>query len=140
MVDWNKEISFGRKKEDAEEPEAVEETQSLEPVELPEPEAETVAVEPQPVVVDAEPEPEPAAEVEPEPIPEPEPVLESLAEDKPEKGSLMKKEISLSFRRKAKEPKLPKVELESTEPEAEAPEKPARKKRSDRTQRGLRRQ
>ena len=44
MVDWNKEISFGRKKEGAEEPEAVEETQSLEPVELPEPEAEPVAV------------------------------------------------------------------------------------------------
>jgi type IV pilus assembly protein PilM len=134
MVDWNKEISFGRKKEGAEEPEAVEETQSLEPVELPEPDA----VEAEPVLVDAE--PEPAAEVEPEPIPEPEPVLEPLAEDKPEKGSLMKKEISLSFRRKAKEPKLPKVELESTEPEAEAPEKPARKQRSDRTQRGLRRQ
>ena len=28
MVDWNKEINFGRKKEPAEEPEAVEETQS----------------------------------------------------------------------------------------------------------------
>jgi type IV pilus assembly protein PilM len=132
MVDWNKEISFGRKNEPAEEPEAVEETQSLEPVEPPEPE---------PVTVDAEPQLEPAAELEPEPIPEPEPVLEPVAEDKPEKSSLMKKEISLSFRRKAKEPKLPKLELEDTEPEAEAPEKRARKKRSsDRTQRGLRRQ
>ena len=129
MVDWNKEISFGRKNEPAEEPEAVEETQSLEPVELPEPEP----------VVDAGPQPEPAAELEPEPIPEPEPVLEPVAEDKPEKSSLMKKEISLSFRRKPKEPKLPKFE-ENTEPEADAHEKPARKKRSDRTQRGLRRQ
>jgi type IV pilus assembly protein PilM len=111
MVDWNKEISFGRKNEPAEE--GLEETHSLEPVELPEPE---------PVAV------------------EPEPVFDPVAEDKPEKSSLMKKEISLSFRRKAKEPKLPKVELENTEPEAEARSKPARKKRSDRTQRGLRRQ
>jgi type IV pilus assembly protein PilM len=140
MVDWNKEINFGRKKERAEEPEAVEETQSAEPVELPEPEAETIAAEPEPVVVDAEPQPEPTVEVEPEPIPEPEPVLDPVAEDKPEKSSLMKKEISLSFRRKPKEPKLPKVEREATEPVAEAPEKPARKKRSERTQRALRRQ
>jgi type IV pilus assembly protein PilM len=129
MVDWNKEISFGRKKERDEEPEAIEETQSFEPVVLPEPEAEEVPVE-------VEPQPEPRVEVEPEPVPAPVPV----AEDMPEKSSLMKKEISLSFRRKPKQPKLPKVESEDPELLDEAPEKPARKKRSDRTQRGLRRQ
>ena len=53
MVDWNKEISFGRKKERAEEPEVAEETQSPEPVELPEPEVDPVAAEPEPVVFDA---------------------------------------------------------------------------------------
>ena len=64
-----------------------------------------------------------------------------MAEDKPEKSSLMKKEISLSFRRKPKAPKLPKVKVEETDgPAAEAPEKPARKKRTHRTQRSLRRQ
>ncbi len=133
MVDWNKEIKFGRKNERAEEPEAVEETQPLEPVDLPEPDPEPVAeVEPEPVV---EVEPEPVVEVEPvaEPEPEPEPDLEPVAEDKPEKSSLMKKEISLSFRRRPKEPKLPKVELDEEGP---AP----KKKRTERTQRSLRRQ
>ena len=136
MVDWNKDLSFGRKNEHADEPEAVEETQSLEPVELPEPEAETVTPEP---VADVEPAhaPEPAAEVETEPVPAPKPVVE----DEPEKSSLMKKEISLSFRRKPKAPKLPKVEVDGTELQAvEAREKPARKKRIERTQRSLRRQ
>ena len=101
MVDWNKDLSFGRNKEPAEEPEAVEETQSPEPVEVPEPTAEAVVgveLPPQPVA-DVEPEPE----LDHEPDPDPEPV----AEDKPEKSSLMKKEISLSFRRKPKAPKLP---------------------------------
>jgi len=134
MVDWNKDLSFGRNKEPAEEPEAVEETQSPEPVEVPEPTAEAVVgveLPPQPVA-DVEPEPE----LDHEPDPDPEPV----AEDKPEKSSLMKKEISLSFRRKPKAPKLPKVKVEETdEPAAEAPEKPSRKKRIG-TQRSLRRQ
>src|SRR5215210_9300234 len=126
MVDWNKEISFGRKKERDEEPEASEETQSLGPVVLPGPEGEQLPVEP-------DSQPEPPVEVEPEPVAVPLPV----AEDKPEKSSLMKKEISLSFRRKPKEPKLPKVASEDPEHLDEASEKPARKKRSDRTQRGL---
>ncbi len=160
MVDWNKEIKFGRKKERAEEPEAVEETQPLEPVELPElePEPEPVAVEhehepdpdsdpdpgpdPEPmahVEPTPEPEPEPEPEPDPDPDPEPEPDLEPVAEDKPEKSSLMKKEISLSFRRKPKEPKL---ELDDTDQQVAAgPEEPARKKkRTERTQRSLRRQ
>jgi type IV pilus assembly protein PilM len=132
MVDWNKDLSFGRNKEPAEEPEAVEETQSPEPVEVPEPTAEPV--------VGVELPPRPVADVEPEPEPEPDPDPEPVAEDKPEKSSLMKKEISLSFRRKPKAPKLPKVKVEEAdEPAAEAPEKPSRKKRIG-TQRSLRRQ
>jgi hypothetical protein len=121
VVDWNKEISFGRKK-DADEPEALEETQPQEPVELP-----AVEPEPEPAAVEAEvaPEPEPA-EVEPEPEP--------VAEDTPEKSSLLKKEISLSFRRKPKEPKAPKGELDDDDAREE---KPARKHRTKRT---LRRQ
>jgi type IV pilus assembly protein PilM len=124
VVDWNREISFGRKK-DAHEPEALEETQPREPVELP-------AVEPEPEPAAAEPELE--AEVAPEPEPvevEPEPV----AEDAPEKSSLLKKEISLSFRRKPKEPKPPKDDDEQQTEARE--EKPARKQRTKRT---LRRQ
>jgi type IV pilus assembly protein PilM len=136
MVDWNKDLSFGRNKEPAEEPEAVEETLSPESVEVPEPTAEPVVgveLPPQPVA-DVEPEPEPDHEPDPEPDPDP------VAEDKPEKSSLMKKEISLSFRRKPKAPKLPKVKVEETDgPAAEAPEKPSRKKRIG-TQRSLRRQ
>jgi type IV pilus assembly protein PilM len=129
MVDWNKDIKLGRKKEGAEEPEAVEETQSLAPVELPAPAAEGA-----PAPAD-----EPVAEVEPEL--EPQPDLEPVAGAKPEKTSLMKKEISLSFRRKPKRPKLPKVELDETDEQVpEAPEKPARKKRTNRAQRSLRRQ
>ncbi len=58
MVDWNKDLSFGRKNEPADEPETVEETQSLPPVEVPEPVTEPVAVEPEPVTeVASEPEP-----------------------------------------------------------------------------------
>jgi type IV pilus assembly protein PilM len=147
MVDWNKEISFGRKKEPAEEPEALEDTQPLD-VELraPEPEAEPEA-EPEPVA-EAEPEPEPepepeqAPEVAPEPEPapevEPEPEPDPVAEDEPEKSSLLKKEISLSFRRKPKEPRLPKIELgETGQQAAAAPERPEHK---DSTKRHLRRQ
>jgi type IV pilus assembly protein PilM len=131
MVDWNQEISFGRKKERDEEAEAIEETQSFEPVVLPEPEAEQVPVEPEP---QPQPQPEPPVDVEPEPVPVPVP------QGTTEKSSLMKKEISLSFRRKPKEPKLPKVESEDPEHFDETSEKPARKKRSNRTHRGLRRQ
>ncbi|MDQ2909865.1 MAG: type IV pilus assembly protein PilM [Actinomycetota bacterium] len=105
MVDWNKEIKFGRKEERAEEPEALDETQPLEPVEPPSPEPEAVELEP---------------------------------EDKAEKSSLLKKEISLSFRRKPKRPKLPKDKLDETEQQAEAAtEKTARNKG---TKRSLRRQ
>jgi type IV pilus assembly protein PilM len=136
VVDWNKEISFGRKKDRAEEPEALDETQSLEPVELPDPEPELV-VEPDPDP-DSDPDPEPVA-VDPEPLaeiaPEPELDPDPVAEDKPVKTSLLKKELSLSFRRKPKEAKLPKSELVETE--LEAPEAPARK---ERTNRKLRRQ
>ena len=96
MVDWNKEISFGRKQKDRDE-DGFEEFDASEPVE---------AVE----------------QLEPEPEPELEP------EDKPEKGSLLKKEISLSFKRKPKAPKAAK---------REKPEKPA-KSRAKRTPRGNR--
>jgi type IV pilus assembly protein PilM len=101
VVDWNKEISFGRKKDADEELEALEEvTQSLEPG------AESV--------------------------PEVEPELEDTIEDEPERGSLLKKEISLSFRRKPKQPKA-----KAPKPAADGQtEKPAK----GRTKRSLRRQ
>jgi type IV pilus assembly protein PilM len=76
VVDWNKEISFGRKKD--------REDDAFEEFEAPEPEP-AEAVE--------QLEPDPVAETEPT---APEPDLEP--EDKPEKGSLLKKEISLSFK------------------------------------------
>ena len=82
MVDWNKEISFGRKQPDDE---PVEEAPVDDEVE------ETRELPQQPVA--AEPEPEP--EFEPEVDDEPE-----------EKPSLLKKEIS--FRRKPRQPKAPK--------------------------------
>jgi type IV pilus assembly protein PilM len=123
VVDWNKEISFGRKQKDAEEPESLEEP--LEPVESPEP--------------SPEPEREPAAEVESEPEPAtddaPEPA--AVAEDQPEKSSLLKKEISLSFRRKPKEPKPPKGELVDEQPADASTKEPAHQAR---TKRSLRRQ
>jgi hypothetical protein len=81
VVDWNKEISFGRKQPDDE----VEETPVDDEVE------ETRELPQEPVA--AEPEPEP--EFEPEVDEEPE-----------EKPSLLKKEIS--FRRKPRQPKAPK--------------------------------
>ena len=81
MVDWNKEISFGRKKKDGDE-------DAFEEFEAPEAAEDVDQFEPDPV-----------AEAAPAPEPELEP------EEKPEKGSLLKKEISLSFKRKPKAPK-----------------------------------
>ena len=115
MVDWNKEISFGRKDDAAEELEALEEeTPSREAEEAPFEEPTSVA-------------PVPAAE--PEPVTELEPEFDTI-EDEPEKSSLLKKEISLSFRRKPKAPK-PAVD-ETADRKAEKPAK-------ERTKRGIRR-
>ncbi len=108
MVDWNKEISFGRKKD--------REDDAFEEFEAPEPEP-AEAVE--------QLEPDPVAETEPT---APEPDLEP--EDKPEKGSLLKKEISLSFKRKPKAPKAPKAAAAD-----QAEQKPA-KERDKRSLRG----
>jgi type IV pilus assembly protein PilM len=116
MVDWNKEISFGRKQDGAEELEALEEeTHSPEPEEAPAP--QPTSVEPVPAA-----EPEPVAELEPE--------LDTI-EDEPEKGSLLKKEISLSFRRK---PKAPKPSVDET------PDGTTEKPVKVRTKRNIRRQ
>jgi type IV pilus assembly protein PilM len=116
MVDWNKEISFGRKQDAAEELEALEEeTHSPEPDEAPA--EEPTSVEPAPAA-----EPEPVAELEPE--------LDTI-EDEPEKGSLLKKEISLSFRRK---PKAPKPAVDET------PDGTTEKPVKVRTKRNIRRQ
>ena len=116
MVDWNKEISFGRKQDAAEELEALEEeTHSPEPEEAPVEEPTSV---------------EPVSAADPEPVTELEPELDTI-EDEPEKGSLLKKEISLSFRRKPKAPK-PAVD-ETADGKAEKPAKA-------RTKRGIRRQ
>ena len=116
MVDWTKEISFGRKQDAAEELEALEEeTHTPEPEEAPA--EEPTSVEPVPA-----PKPEPVAELEPE--------LDTI-EDEPEKGSLLKKEISLSFRRK---PKAPKPAVNETADGTT--EKPAKV----RTKRNIRRQ
>jgi type IV pilus assembly protein PilM len=116
VVDWNKEISFGRKDDAAEELEALEEeTRSREPEEAPFEEPTSVA-------------PVPAAEHAP--VTELEPEFDTI-EDEPEKSSLLKKEISLSFRRKPKAPK-PAVD-ETADRKAEKPAK-------ERTKRGIRRQ
>ena len=116
MVDWNKEISFGRKDDAAEELEALEEeTPSPEPEGAPFEEPTSVA-------------PVPAAEHAP--VTELEPEFDTI-EDEPEKSSLLKKEISLSFRRKPKAPK-PAVD-ETADRKAEKPAK-------ERTKRGIRRQ
>ena len=131
MVDWNKEISFGRNKE-----------RDDEPGELEELEVEPVAHEPEPVPAPAlvseppaELEDEPPPEVNPEPKPESEPVgtVEEPLEDAAEKSSLLKKEISFSFRRK---PKAPKAEADEPISADEKPEKPAKTK----AKRSLRRQ
>jgi type IV pilus assembly protein PilM len=114
MVDWNKDISFGRKRKDDEEP--LEETQPQEPVEASE----------------ATSEPEPGAEVAPVPAPDPVPD----AEDVPEKSSLLKKEISLSFRRKTKEPKDGPAHEQPVDAETEKPEQQQRTKRNLRRQGG----
>jgi type IV pilus assembly protein PilM len=103
VVDWNKEISFGRKKKDGDE-DAFEEFESAEAVEQ---------LEPDPVA---------------EAAPAPEPRLEP--EEKPEKSSLLKKEISLSFKRKPKAPKVPKAAADE-----DAEQKPA-KRRGKRNVRG----
>ena len=102
MVDWNKEISFGRKKDRDED--GFEEFDTAEPAEA----------------VELEQEPEPEPELVPQPVPEPEPENE----EKPEKSSLLKKEISLSFKRKPKPPKPPKAAA-GEEPK----EKPAGRRR-----------
>ena len=133
MVDWNKEISFGRKKEGDEEPEALEEME-VEPVE-PEPvPAPAPEPEPQPVPVPpVELEDEPVSEVAPEPTPEPVGTVEEPLEELEEKSSLLKKEISFSFRRK---PKAAKAEADEPTSADEKPEKPAKAK----AKRSLRRQ
>jgi type IV pilus assembly protein PilM len=102
VVDWNKEISFGRKKDRDED--GFEEFDTAEPAEA----------------VELEQEPEPELELVPQPVPEPEPENE----EKPEKSSLLKKEISLSFKRKPKPPKPPKAAA-GEEPK----EKPAGRRR-----------
>jgi type IV pilus assembly protein PilM len=112
VVEWNKEISFGRKKN--RDDEAFEEFEAPEAAE---------AVE--------EFEPDSVAETEPT---APEPDLEP--EDKPEKGSLLKKEISLSFKRKPKAPKAPKA---AADDEAEQKPAKARGKRSLRGNSGAKR-
>jgi type IV pilus assembly protein PilM len=120
VVDWNKEISFGRKKDAAEEWETLEDdVPSLEPEEAP--------VE-EPTLPEPVPAPQPVAEVEPE--------LDDTIEDEPEKSSLLKKEISLSFRRKPKEPKQPKPVANNTADEPTEKPAKARAKRSVRRQGG----
>jgi type IV pilus assembly protein PilM len=116
VVDWNKEISFGRKQDAAEELEALEEqTPSPEPEGAPVEESTSIA-------------PVPAAETAP--VTELEPEFDTI-EDEPEKGSLLKKEISLSFRRKPKQSKPAADETADG-----TTEKPAK----ERTKRGIRRQ
>ncbi len=139
MVDWNKEIKLSdlrRKKKAADlvdetteegadeaRPEAAAEAEAAPTVvEETGPEAEptepVVAVEPEA----AEPEPEPEPELEPEP-----------AAETPEKTSLLKKEISLSLRRK---PKQPQAELEEEPEPAEEPAPKERRKPRVRRERG----
>jgi type IV pilus assembly protein PilM len=112
VVDWNKEISFGRKNDAAEELEALEEGTPS-----PEPDEARFDV---PTSVAPVPAAGHAAVTE----------LDTI-EDEPEKGSLLKKEISLSFRRKHKQSK-PAVD-ETADLKAEKPAK-------ERTKRGIRRQ
>ena len=131
MVDWNKEISFGRKKEGDEEPEALEEmeVEPVEPAPAPAPTPEPTSAPVPPVEL----EDEPVSEVAPEPTPEPVGTVEEPLEELEEKSSLLKKEISFSFRRK---PKAAKAEADEPTSAAEKPEKPAKAK----AKRSLRRQ
>jgi type IV pilus assembly protein PilM len=92
VVEWNKEISFGRKKKDGDE-DAFEEFEASAPAE---------AVE--------QLESEPVAETANEPEPELEP------EQNPEKSSLLKKEISFSFKRKPKAPRAAKADKPEQKP------------------------
>jgi type IV pilus assembly protein PilM len=127
VVDWNKEISLRRKKQ---EPEAkvVEET----PAEVTRPEAEAEEPVVEAAVEVSRPEAEAEAEVAPEPTlvlaPEPKPDLELAPEPEPElesaaeKTSLLKKEIS--FRRKPNQPKAPKTVKQPKAKKAKEPKEP----------------
>jgi type IV pilus assembly protein PilM len=127
MVDWSKEIKLSdlRRNKDEAEPTQVDET-----VETPAP---APAVEP---VAEA---PAEAEESQLEPAPEapaePEPTAET------EKTSLLKKEISLSLKRKPKQRKQPKESEQAREDRAdagaEAAEKPAKKERRKRGREGF---
>jgi type IV pilus assembly protein PilM len=154
VVDWNKEIKLSDLRRKKQAPEAAEETGPQaeaeaqvdeEPTVVEDPQPEPQALEPEPVqpeVAASEPlEPEPEPQPEPEPEPEPQPDLDpEPAEPNPEKTSLLKKEISLSFRRKAKEPKPPAPDGEAeTAPKAEKPRKEPRTPRMRREGGGAKR-
>ena len=128
MVDWNKDLSFGRKNEPADEPETVEETQSLPPVEVPEPVTEPVAVEPEPVTeVASEPEPS-CSDADGRGQ-----AREELAD---EEGDFVPAQAEGSQGAEGGET----AEGNRRRDRCRGPKKPARKKRIERTQRSLRRQ
>jgi type IV pilus assembly protein PilM len=120
MVDWNNDISLGRKKQEGEEPVEATNASAPEPA-AEEPETQAVPANEPPETV----EPQSAAELAVEPEPEREPEA---------KTSLLKKEIS--FGRKPKAPKAPKEpkakrEKASKEPKAKrekAPKEPKQPK------------
>jgi type IV pilus assembly protein PilM len=139
MVEWNKEIKFSlRKKKDSD----LDEFEELEPepeqAEAAEEQPLTEAPEPGPVATEPE-RAEPAPEPEPEPVPEPAAVAPSLVPGtapaqatqvvqapKPEKKSILKKE--LSFKRKEK--KQPLLEEDRGLDEDEKDSKRGRKRGS----------
>jgi len=148
VVDWNKEVKLSdllRKKDvDVDEtpvgePQAPASEPAAEAPAAPEPAAPSLppvqeheVAEPAPAVSLPEPEPAQPAPAPVEPDPEPvavkaDPDFE-FEDEKPEKTSLMKKEISLSFRRKPKEPKAPKPAKEKKPKEPKAAKPPKEKK------------